>query len=354
MTGVRAGEERCSIDLMTHQPPPRDSGDGTLAFRRIHGCGNDYVFLRGEDLGRQDPARLAIALADRHFGVGGDGLIAVDAAVPAVEADLRMRMWNADGSESGMCGNGLRGAVLFAVEERLAAPASRGRLRVRIGSRIVTASIVAHEPGRAEVEVDMGRPVLEGRRVPVAWGGIDPSERLLGEPISRLRGCGVPEEAWGRLAPLVERWSAVSMGNPHLVLEVEERSLDGIDLRALGPAIEHAAGFPERINVHLVAARGPGSFRMETWERGSGITLACGSGACASFVALRATGRVADRAVARLPGGELSLREGEGGSILMRGEAVETCRGTTRPAALLAPARAAVESGTPEVLGVPA
>lgn len=351
MTSVRAGEERCSIDRMTHQPLTRDSGDGTLAFRRIHGCGNDYVFVRGEDLARRDPSRLAIALSDRHFGVGGDGLIAVDAAPAPDDADLGMRMWNADGSESGMCGNGLRGALLFAVEEGLIAPAAGDRLRVRVGSRLVTASLAAHERGRAEVEIDMGPPVVESRRVPVAWGGIDPSERLLGEPITRLRGCGVPDGAWRVLASLVERWSAVSMGNPHLVLEVEESSLATIDLPVLGAALEHAAGFPERINVHVVAALGPDAFRMATWERGSGITLACGSGACASFAALRATGRVAGRAVARLPGGELRLREGDGGSILMRGEAVETCRGTTRPESLPARPRGDVGCRVVEVVG---
>lgn len=127
------------------------------------------------------------------------------------------------------------------------------------------------------------------------------------------------------------------MGNPHLVLEFATvAAVEAFDLARLGPAFEHAAAFPQRINVHAVAATDSHRFRMRTWERGSGVTMACGSGACASFVALRDRGSLGDHAIGELPGGELRLAATPEGSILMRGEAFESCRGTVDPRAILA------------------
>ena len=327
------------------EPQPR-----SIAFRRIHGLGNDYVFLAEQDAAAFDRRSLAIALSDRHFGVGGDGVITVE-PLDGDAAQLRMRMWNADGSESGMCGNGLRSAVRFAmtgglgdaVADSLRRVLQAGEpLRVRIGRGIVSAKAFETPEGAFEVEIDLGSPTLAAGEVPVEIEGVDAASRVLGLPPDRLRACRAALDLdrergpGGSLADLLA-WSCVSMGNPHLVLEFA--SLDAVeafDLARLGPAFEHAAAFPQRINVHAVAAIDAHRFRMRTWERGSGITMACGSGACASFVALRDRGSLGEHAIGELPGGLLRLAATAEGSILMRGEAFESCRGTVEPVAILA------------------
>lgn len=326
-----------------------DAAPRSIPFRRIHGLGNDYVFLAEPDAAPFERRLLAIGLADRHFGVGGDGLITVEALAGGA-AHLRMRMWNADGSESGMCGNGLRGAVRFAltgglgerVAESLRDTLRAGEpIRVRIGRGIVAAKPFESPDGAFDVEIDLGLPTLAAVEVPVAIEGVDAASRVLGLAPSRLHACRAAidfsreEGPGGSLADLVA-WSCVSMGNPHLVLEFASvEAVDAFDLARLGPAFEHAAAFPQRINVHAAAAIDPHRFRMRTWERGSGITMACGSGACASFVALRDRGSLGDHAIGGLPGGLLRLAATPAGSILMRGEAFESCRGTVAPKAIL-------------------
>ncbi|MGA0175033.1 MAG: hypothetical protein ACO3NL_15515, partial [Phycisphaerales bacterium] len=171
---------------------------GAIAFRRIHGLGNDYVFLAEADASRFDRRHLAMALADRHFGVGGDGLITVEPLAEG-DADLRMRMWNADGSESGMCGNGLRGAVRFAltgglgdaVVDRLQTALRAGRaIRVKIGRGVVAATAYALDDGTFEVEVDVGRPILAAGEIPVAIDGHAPNQPVLSMPASSIGACG--------------------------------------------------------------------------------------------------------------------------------------------------------------------
>jgi diaminopimelate epimerase len=324
----------------------------TIAFRRIHGLGNDYVFLADADADaiRCDRRSLAIALADRHFGVGGDGLITL-ATIADGDADLHMRMWNADGSESGMCGNGLRGAVRFAltgglgdaVVDRLQTALRAGRaIRVKIGRGVVAATAYALDDGTFEVEVDVGRPILAAGEIPVAIDGHAPNQPVLSMPASSIGACGAfldldHERGHAGSFAGLRSWSCVSMGNPHLVLELgSPEEVAAFELSRLGPILEHAAAFPARINVHVAAVIDRQRFRMRTWERGSGITMACGSGACATFVALRHRGLIGDRAFGELPGGVLRLAATSDGSILMRGEAFESCRGTVEPLAILA------------------
>ncbi len=323
---------------------------GAIAFRRIHGLGNDYVFLAEADASRFDRRHLAMALADRHFGVGGDGLITVEPLAEG-DADLRMRMWNADGSESGMCGNGLRGAVRFAltgglgepVAERLEALLRGGRaIRVRIGRSVVAAKAFASGDGTFEVEIDLGPPILTAGEIPVEVAGVAANEPLLSRSAATIGACEAAidldrERTKGGSLEGLRSWGCVSMGNPHLVLELGSvGEVEAFELTRLGPRFEHAASFPQRINVHVAAAIDRHRFRMRTWERGSGITMACGSGACAAFVALRHRGLLGDRAVGELPGGVLRLAATAEGSILMRGEAFESCRGTVEPMAILA------------------
>lgn len=346
-----AGEPRVEVALhaKTRASSDAETRSELVAFRRMHGLGNDYVFLAESDAARFDRRTLAIGLSDRHFGVGGDGVITVE-PLEGDDAALRMRMWNADGSESGMCGNGLRCAVRFAmtgglgerIAESLRDTLRAGKpIRVRIGRGIVAARPFESPEGAFEVEIDLGVPTLAAGEIPVVIEGVDAGALVLGLAPNRLEACraaiDLPREqaSGGSLADLVA-WSCVSMGNPHLVLEFASvEAVERFDLARLGPAFEHAGAFPQRINVHAVAAIDPQRFRMRTWERGSGITMACGSGACASFVALRDRGSLGDHAIGELPGGRLRLAVTPEGSILMRGEAFESCRGTVAPKAIL-------------------
>lgn len=304
---------------------PRSS----VAFRKLHGLGNDYLFATSEQVaGRSLPA-LARALSDRHFGVGADGLIVVGPPPAGSGAELSMSMFNADGSPSQMCGNGVRGLVRFAIEEGLAAGP---RVRVASGGAVVTAT-ARRDGERFEVEVDMGPPRFACGSLPMRFPGFEPSQECLGEPIARLAA------AIGRsdLATALGegcRFSAVSMGNPHLVLECAAPRRVAIE--SIGPLLERATCFPEGVNVHAVAAEAPDRIVMRTWERGSGITLACGSGACAAFAALRRLGRVASAAEVVLPGGVLRIAEASGGGgILMTGEAEAVFEGRVDPEPLL-------------------
>jgi diaminopimelate epimerase len=303
-------------------PPPLPA---SIAFRKLHGLGNDYVFIAAEAVAAPWLPLLSQGLSDRHFGIGGDGLIAVAASAGGIS----MRMFNADGSEGRMCGNGVRGAVRFAVEEGIAAGP---RVRVETASGMVEAMVRGGADGSFEVEVAMGRPILESASIPLHLPGLGAGEPAVGLPIGRLG----PIDVWGGWASragVVGRWSAVSMGNPHLVVECGDPTL--VPLAQVGPALERLPCFPDRVNVHFAAVRGRGEVEMRTWERGSGITLACGSGACAVFAALRRLGELDAVATIRLPGGALRIEEAPDGSIRMRGEAEAVFSGRVDPRPIL-------------------
>ncbi len=324
-------------------------------FRRLHGLGNDYVFLSERDAAAFDRAALAAALSDRHFGVGGDGLICIDGLSAESGADLAMRMWNADGSESGMCGNGLRCAVLFALsdglgkawtEDLLGRLRNLGSLRIRTGRGVVMARVPRLGLHAAEVEIDVGPALFEVGAVPARFAWVENDASLVGCPPATFDWCGAEfdsaAESWIGDGTLIG-WSLASMGNPHLVLELATpAAVASFALSRIGPRLEHAPAFPQRTNVHVAAIDGPDRFVMRTWERGSGITLACGSGAAATFAVLGRQGRLADSATAQLPGGNLRLSRTDAGSIELRGEAVESCRGTAAIELLLERRRAAL------------
>jgi diaminopimelate epimerase len=274
-----------------------------MKFTKMHGIGNDYVYI---ETFRQppppDPARLAIAISDRHFGVGSDGLILI---MPSAEADARMRMFNADGSEGEMCGNGVRCVAKYLYDHGLS---RQERVRVETGRGVLTLELEVSSGKVQRVRVDMGPPILRASDIPTLLEGNPP----LDVPISLL---GTSLEI-----------TAVSMGNPHAVIYVRDTS--SCPLETLGPALEHHRAFPRRVNVHIVQVIGPQEVRMRTWERGSGLTLACGTGACAVCVAGVLTGRTARRIVAHLPGGDLELDwQGEGSSVFMTGPATEVFSG---------------------------
>ena len=286
-----------------------------LQFTKMHGLGNDYVYVSLFDQRVDDPPALARAISDRHRGVGADGLILV--APPEVAgAHVRMVMFNADGSRAQMCGNGVRCVAKLAYERGLA---RANPLLVQTDRGVLSLDLTLDASGRVtEVRVDMGEPILEPRRIPVAL----PGERAVSVPVP------IPGDmdAGCRSAPQVLLMTAVSMGNPHAVFF--EPDLARVPLTRWGPRIECHPLFPERINVHFAQVVRPDLVRMITWERGTGITQACGTGACAVCVAGVLTARTARGITAELPGGRLKLAWDDATNhVFMTGPAEEVFTG---------------------------
>ena len=274
-----------------------------MKFTKMHGAGNDYVYV---DAFAQplptDPAALARAVSDRHFGIGGDGLILI---CPSGEGGREMRMYNADGSASEMCGNGIRCAAKSVYDQGLA---RRDVLRIASGGRTYELALEL-AGGRVQwVTVDMGEPILRGADIPTTLAGDPPID--------------VPLSVGDRTLPV----TAVSMGNPHCVAFVESAT-DELVL-GLGPAIERHPAFPRRVNVEFVELINRATVRQRTWERGSGETLACGSGACAVAVAGVLSGRTDRRLTVELRGGELDILWSDADNhVYMTGPAVEVFHG---------------------------
>lgn len=269
-----------------------------MKFVKMHGLGNDYVYVNGLDARRADWPALARAVSDRHTGVGADGLIAL---LPSRVADFRMRMFNADGSEGEMCGNGIRCLAKMTWDlgltrrKDLAFETKAGTIRVcmaRYGAR------------EARVTVDMGAPR------PLGGGPGSPAMR-----VETLR-------IGGRSFRIHE----VSMGNPHCVIFVPDAAKAPV--AEAGPLLERHPRFPNRTNVEFVEVVSTGVLRQRTWERGSGETMACGTGACASAVAAYRTGRTGPRVTVRLLGGDLRIALAADGRVFMTGPAVTVFHGT--------------------------
>jgi len=273
-----------------------------LAFTKMHGAGNDFVVLDGiaEELPPLEP--LARRLLDRRFGIGGDQLLV---ARPSSVADFRMDIHNPDGSRAEMCANGIRA---FYVWLRARGYASAPEVRVETLAGVVR----PRDAGPGRVTVDMGRPILAPAKIPTTLGAGDDGPVL-----------DVPLEVDGETL----RVSSVSMGNPHCVVLVDD--VDRAPVERLGPRIEHHPAFPNRVNVEFVQIVSRSRVRQRTWERGTGETLACGSGACAVAVTSMLRG-LTERAVAiELRGGTLEIAwPADDASVVMTGPAVEVFRGT--------------------------
>ncbi len=268
----------------------------TLAFAKLHGTANDFVYVDARRGFPGDPAALAPFLCDRHRGIGADGLILL---LDSERADCRMKIYNADGSVAEMCGNGIRGFAKFVLDRGLVA---RVPLRVETDAGIKVV-LPERERGRvARVAVDMGPPVWDGRSIPVDADG---------EVIER------PLEVGGR----EYRVTCVSMGNPHCVVFVDD--VAALPLATLGPRFEHHPFFPRRVNTEFIRVAGPDTLEMRVWERGAGETLACGTGACAAAVAAARTGRTGRQVRVALPGGRLEIDWQADDHVRMTGDAVE-------------------------------
>lgn len=274
-----------------------------MRFTKMHGCGNDYLYVDCfSNPMPHDPSGLSRAISDRHFGVGADGLILI---CPSDKADARMRMFNADGSEAEMCGNGIRCLAKYVYERGLV---RKPTLAVETGRGVLTLDLEVSGGTVGQVRVDMGEPILEAARIPTTLPGNPP----LDVPLS------VDDRTF--------RVTCVSMGNPHCIAFVD--AIDDKLVHGIGPQVERHPAFPRRTNVEFVRVVKPDELTVRVWERGSGETLACGTGACAVAVAGALTGRTQRRITAHLPGGDLQLLWSETDNhVYMTGPAVEVFSG---------------------------
>lgn len=261
-----------------------------IPFIKMHGLGNDFVVLDAREAPLPGPMTDAIAraLADRRTGIGCDQLVLLE---PSRSHDFRVRFFNSDGGEVGACGNGSRAVALLhgkaAVVETGGGP-------------------IALEPLEGGARIDMGSPRFDWDAIPLAY-----AMDTLAMPVG-----------W----EMLEGPAAVNVGNPHVVFFVADA--DSVDLERLGPLIEHDPLFPERVNVNVASLAGPDHLRLRVWERGAGLTRACGTGACATAVAAIRCGLVASPVRVSVPGGDLVIAWAPGGTIVMSGPAAESFRGT--------------------------
>jgi diaminopimelate epimerase len=263
---------------------------------KYHGTGNDFVMLEDLEDGRTLSAELVAAICDRHTGIGADGVIRV---APGDGADFFMDHRNSDGSLAQMCGNGIRCLAKLAFERGLT---DRAELRVGTRAGVKTLRLEVADGAVTSVTVGMGPARFDRGALPMTG---DPHEPFVGEPF----------EVDGRTF----KATALSMGNPHLVLFVEEDP-DDVDVHRIGPLVEHDERFPERTNVEFVAVQGDG-LKVRVWERGAGETMACGTGACAAVVAANEAGLVPRSAPARFPGGVLRIERLPGDEVTLTGPA---------------------------------
>ena len=275
-----------------------------MKFTKMHGAGNDYVYI---DATREqaDWQALAVAMSDRHRGVGSDGLII---ALPSDSADLRMRMFNADGSEGEMCGNGIRCLVRFARDKGIV-PAGDAPVKVETLAGVLDVLPIHKNGEMAAARVGMGAPRLRPQEVPVNLPGND---AILNYPMS----------VNGQEFAI----ACVSMGNPHAVAFIDA-PVDDFPLTEIGPLVERHPLFPNRVNFEIANVQDGGRIKTRVWERGSGITMACGTGACAVAVAARLNGLCEDRVVIALPGGDLIVEWAGQGDVTMEGPVAKVFEG---------------------------
>ncbi len=304
-----------------------------MKFTKMQGCGNDYVYVNCFEETVEDPAALAVQVSSRHFGIGSDGLILLK---PSDAADCMMDMYNADGSRGARCGNGIRCVAKLAYDSGVA---RKERITVETASGIKTLDLTVEDGEVCGVRVDMGVPELEAEKIPVCRAALldrAPEEK----PENRKQGGA--ETAYGHDCVIEEPAringkdyfvTAVSMGNPHAVVFLENTAsgtgLDALEIETTGPCFEQHPAFPDRINTEFVEVIDAQTLRMRVWERGSGETLACGTGACAVAVAAILTGRIPGRTVTvQLRGGDLLIEwDAETGHVFMTGPAVTVFTG---------------------------
>ena len=274
-----------------------------LNFTKMHGCGNDYIYFNCFEQNIDNPEELSVRLSDRHFGIGGDGIILI---CPSDVADARMRMSNADGSEGNMCGNGTRCIGKFMYDNGMV---SKPEMTLETLSGIKLLKFQIEDGKVANVTVDMGAAILNPAEIPTRFEG--------------EQAVSVPLEANGETYSV----TCVSMGNPHCVLFVDE--VDSLDLEKIGPAFENHPMFPERTNTEFVRVIDDHTLQMRVWERGSGETWACGTGACAVAVAAVLNGicKKNEDILIHLRGGDLTIRYTDE-AVFLTGSATKVFEGS--------------------------
>ena len=273
-----------------------------MKFTKMHGCGNDYVYVNLFEEQIENPAKVSIAVSDRHFGIGSDGLITIG---PSEIADFRMRIYNADGSEAEMCGNGIRCVAKYVYDHKLT---DKAEITVETGAGVKTLQLTAEDDKVTLVRVDMGEPILTPDEIPVVADG----DRVVDEPIV------VDDKEW--------RMTCVSMGNPHAVVFVDD--VAHFELEKYGPLFENHVRFPKRTNTEFVQIVSRNEAIMRVWERGSAETWACGTGTCATVMACILNGLTDNEVLVHLRGGDLRIAyDAKSNHIFMTGPATEVFEG---------------------------
>lgn len=278
-----------------------NNSDG-IRFTKMHGIGNDYIYINCLGKIPSDLPALAVEMSDRHFGVGGDGIVLI---CPSDKADFKMRMFNNDGSEARMCGNASRCIARYLHDNHLTTK-NVINLETLSGIKVLSLNLTRDDEVES-VTVDMGEPMLSPAEIPVDY----PGEAMV-EQIVRTSHGDV-------------RVTAVSMGNPHGVIFVDR--LEDVPFDTLGPELERHPIWPDRANIEFVEVVSPTEVRMRVWERGTGETLACGTGACATAVAASLTGRTGRDITVHLRGGDLNVRWGDDNHVYMTGGATKVFDG---------------------------
>ena len=284
-----------------------------MKFTKMHGIGNDYVYVNCFEEKVADPSAAAVFVSDRHYGIGSDGLIMI---CPSERADVRMEMYNADGSRGAMCGNGIRCVAKYAYDHGLV---NKPEITCETDSGIKTLELTIENGKVSFVKVDMGAPVLEPEKIPVLTEYLGDKKTAYADTVTDAR-----IQAGGN----EYRITCVSMGNPHGVVFVP--SVDRLPLETIGPFFENHPAFPDRINTEFIEIVDENTIKMRVWERGSGETLACGTGACAAVVACVLNKKVPGNAciTVKLLGGDLRIQwDQAAGTVFMTGPATEVFHG---------------------------
>lgn len=267
-----------------------------MEFTKMEGCGNDYVYVNGFTTKIENPGKVSEIVSDRHFGIGSDGLIIIN---PSDVADFKMSMYNADGSEGKMCGNGIRCVAKYVYDNKMT---DKTTITVETLSGIKTLVLNVEEGKVKTVRVNMGKPVIFPKDIPV----ISEKQKIVDEPII----------VDGKQYQI----TCVSMGNPHAITFIDDT--DSLKIEKIGPKFENHQMFPDRINTEFIQIVDRNTIKMRVWERGSGETLACGTGACASVVACVLNGLTEDKVTVKLLGGDLTIEyDREEDTVYMTGPA---------------------------------
>ena len=273
-----------------------------MRFTKMHGCGNDYVYVNLFEEQLENPAKVSIKVSDRHFGIGSDGLITIG---PSDKADFRMRIYNADGSEAEMCGNGIRCVAKYVYDHKLT---DKTEISVETGAGIKYLTLFVDNNKVCNVRVDMGEPILTPAEIPVIADG----DKVIDEPIE------VGGKTWSM--------TCVSMGNPHAVVFVDDTA--SFPLETYGPLFENHERFPKRTNTEFVQIISRTEANMRVWERGSAETWACGTGTCACVMACILNGKTEDKVLVHLRGGNLTIEyDRESNHVFMTGPATQVFSG---------------------------